>query len=127
MTALREATARAPPVPFRVLVVQAEQRSRVPVPLPRDLESHDIRHVYIKPTTPHLNGKVDRSDRVDQQAFNELLDKDGIADDIHLFNDSFVNGRTIRLAQPGLNLRRYVVVPQAEKANARAMVLSSPL
>jgi hypothetical protein len=87
MAALREATARAPPVPFRVLVVQAEQRSRVPVPLPRDLESHDIRHVYIKPTTPHLNGKVDRSDRVDQQAFNELLDKDGVADDIHLFND----------------------------------------
>ncbi len=35
----------------------------------------------------HLNGKVERSHRVDQQEFYQLLDKDGIADDIHLFND----------------------------------------
>ena len=41
----------------------------------------------IKPRTPHLNSKVERSHRVDQQEFYQLLDKDGIADDIHLFND----------------------------------------
>jgi transposase InsO family protein len=51
------------------------------------LESHDIRHVYIRPKTPHLNGKVERSHRVDEQEFYQLLDKDRIADDIHLFND----------------------------------------
>ena len=36
---------------------------------------------------PHLNGKVERSHRVDDQEFYQLLDKDGITDDIHLFND----------------------------------------
>jgi len=33
-----------------------------------------------------LNGKVERSHRVDDQEFYQLLDKDGITDDIHLFN-----------------------------------------
>lgn len=51
------------------------------------LETLDIRHVYIRPRTPHLNGKVDRSHRVDDQEFYQLLDKGGIADDIHLFNE----------------------------------------
>ena len=41
---------------------------------------------YIRPRTPHLNGKVERSHRVDDQEFYQLLDKDGITDDIHLFN-----------------------------------------
>ena len=50
-------------------------------------EGLDIRHVYIRPRTPHLNGKVERSHRVDDQEFYQLLDKDGITDDIHLFND----------------------------------------
>ena len=36
---------------------------------------------------PHLNGKVERSHRVDDQEFYQLLDKDGIRDDIHLFNE----------------------------------------
>jgi len=36
---------------------------------------------------PHLNGKVERSHRVDDQEFYQLLAKDGISDDIHLFND----------------------------------------
>src|SRR5579862_3400306 len=53
----------------------------------RHLESLDIRHVYIRPRTPHLNGKVERSHRVDDQEFYQLLDQDGISDDIHLFNE----------------------------------------
>src|SRR5262245_48736927 len=51
------------------------------------LEGLDIRHVYIRPRSPHLNGKVERSHRVDDQEFYQLLDKDGITDDIHLFNE----------------------------------------
>jgi transposase InsO family protein len=43
--------------------------------------------VYIRPRTPHLNGKVERSHRVDEQEFYQLLDKDGVTDKIHLFND----------------------------------------
>ena len=49
-------------------------------------ESLDIRHVYIRPRTPHLNGKVERSHRLDDQEFYQLIDRDGISDDIHLFN-----------------------------------------
>ena len=51
------------------------------------MDELDIRHVYIKPRTPRLNGKVERSHRVDNQEFYQLLDKRGISDDIRLFND----------------------------------------
>ena len=40
----------------------------------------------IRTRTPRLNGKVERSHRVDDQEFSQLLDKDGIGD-IHLFNE----------------------------------------
>jgi transposase InsO family protein len=74
-------------LPFRVLVVQTDNGAEFQSRFHWHLESHDIRHVYIRPRTPHLNGKVERSHRVDEQEFYQLLDKDGIADDIHLFND----------------------------------------
>ena len=51
------------------------------------LETQDVHHVYIRPRTPHLNGKVERSHRVDDQEFYQLLDQGGISDDIHLFNE----------------------------------------
>ena len=36
--------------------------------------------------TPHLNGKVERSHRVDDEEFYQALDRNGVLDDIHLFN-----------------------------------------
>jgi transposase InsO family protein len=51
------------------------------------VEALDIRHVYIRPRTPHLNGKVERSHRTDDQEFYQLLDQGGVTDDIHLFNE----------------------------------------
>ena len=51
------------------------------------VEGLEMRHVYIRPRTPHLNGKVERSHRIDDQEFYQLLDQDGITDDIHLFNE----------------------------------------
>jgi transposase InsO family protein len=74
-------------LPFRVLVIQTDNGAEFQSRFHWHLESHDIRYVYIRPRTPHLNGKVERSHRVDEQEFYQLLDKDGIADDIHLFND----------------------------------------
>jgi transposase InsO family protein len=74
-------------LPFRVLVVQTDNGAEFQSGFHGHLEEQDIRHVYIRPRTPHLSGKVERSHRVDQQEFYQLLDKDGIADDIHLFND----------------------------------------
>jgi hypothetical protein len=67
---------------------------RVPIQLPLAPGRNDIRHVYIRPRTLHLNGKVVRSHRVDEQEFYQLLDKDGITDDIACSTISFANGRT---------------------------------
>jgi transposase InsO family protein len=74
-------------LPFRVHVVQTDNGAEFQSHFHWHLERLDIRHVYIRPRTPHLNGKVERSHRVDDQEFYQLLDKDGITDDIHLFNE----------------------------------------
>ena len=74
-------------LPFRVLLVQTDNGSEFQSNFHWHLEENDIRHVYIRPRTPHLNGKVERSHRVDEQEFYQLLDKDGVTDDIRLFND----------------------------------------
>ena len=44
-----------------------------------------IGHVYIKPRTPRLNGKVGRSHRIDEEEFYRLLD-DVVIDDAEVFN-----------------------------------------
>jgi transposase InsO family protein len=74
-------------LPFRVLVVQTDNGAEFQSRFHWHLETRDVRHVYIRPRTPHLNGKVERSHRVDDQEFYQLLDKGGITDDIHLFNE----------------------------------------
>jgi transposase InsO family protein len=74
-------------LPFRIHVVQTDNGAEFQSQFHWHLEGLDIRHVYIRPRTPHLNGKVERSHRVDDQEFYQLLDKDGITDDIHLFNE----------------------------------------
>lgn len=74
-------------LPFRVLVVQTDNGAEFQSRFHWHLETLDMRHVYIRPRTPHLNGKVERSHRVDDQEFYQLLDKDGVTDDIHLFNE----------------------------------------
>jgi transposase InsO family protein len=74
-------------LPFRVHVIQTDNGAEFQSEFHWHLEGLDIRHVYIRPRTPHLNGKVERSHRVDDQEFYQLLDRDGISDDIHLFNE----------------------------------------
>jgi transposase InsO family protein len=73
-------------LPFRIRVVQTDNGAEFQSRFHAHLQDQDIRHVYIRPRTPHLNGKVERSHRVDDQEFYQLLDKEGIADDIQLFN-----------------------------------------
>ena len=60
-------------------------RERRRIPFHWHVEGGDIRHAHIRSRTPHLNGKVERSHRVDDEEFYQLLDKDGVTDDIHLF------------------------------------------
>jgi transposase len=81
-------------LPFRVHVVQTDNGAEFQSRFHWHLETRDVRHVYIRPRTPHLNGKVERSHRVDDQEFYQLLDQDGITDDIHLFKRSGASGRT---------------------------------
>jgi len=45
-----------------------------------------VRHVYIKPRRPRLNGKVERSHRIDGEEFYRLL-RGVVIDDTKLFND----------------------------------------
>jgi transposase InsO family protein len=66
-----------------VHVVQTDNGAKFQSQFHWHLETLDIRHVNIRPRTPHLNGKVERSHRVDDQEFYQLLDQDGISDDIH--------------------------------------------
>jgi transposase InsO family protein len=74
-------------LPFRVHVIQTDNGAEFQSQFHWHVEGLDIRHAYIRPRTPHLNGKVERSHRVDDEEFYQLLDKDGITDDIHLFNE----------------------------------------
>lgn len=74
-------------LPFRILVVQTDNGAEFQSNFHWHLRDLDIQHVYIKPRTPRLNGKVERSHRVDDQEFYQLLDKNGVRDDIHLFNE----------------------------------------
>jgi transposase InsO family protein len=55
-------------LPFRVHVVQTDNGAEFQTHFHWHLEERDIRHVYIRPRTPHLNGKVERSHRVDDQS-----------------------------------------------------------
>jgi transposase InsO family protein len=86
-TAIRFADEVIRRLPFRIHVVQTDNGAEFQSKFHWHLQELDIRHVYIRPRTPRLNGKVERSHRVDDQEFYQLLDQDGISDDIHLFND----------------------------------------
>jgi transposase InsO family protein len=70
----------------RSSVVQTDNGAEFQSEVHWHVERLDIRHVYTRPRTPRLNGKVERSYRVDEQEFYQLLDQGGIGDDIHLFN-----------------------------------------
>jgi len=74
-------------LPFRILVVQTDNGAEFQSLFHWYLRDRDIQHVYIKPRTPRLNGKVERSHRIDNQEFYQLLDQKGVSDNIVLFNE----------------------------------------
>jgi transposase InsO family protein len=56
-----------------------------------------IGHVYIKPRTPRLNGKAERSHRIDAEEFYRLLEG-VVIDDAQVFNDKLARvGRLLQL------------------------------
>jgi transposase InsO family protein len=72
--------------PFRVEVIQTDNGSEFQSSFHWHLADRGIRHIYIKPATPRLNGKVERSHRIDGEEFYRQLNG-VVIDDAQLFND----------------------------------------
>ena len=60
-------------LPFRINMVRTDNGHEFQARFHWHLEDLGILHAYIKPLTPHLNGKVERSHGTDQRAFYQLL------------------------------------------------------
>ena len=60
--------------PFRIHTIRTDRGHEFQTLFHWHLADHGIRHVYIKPRSPQLNGKVERSHRTDQQEFYQLFE-----------------------------------------------------
>jgi transposase InsO family protein len=59
--------------PFRIHTIRTDRGHEFQAQFHWHVEDRGIRHVYIKPRSPELNGKVERSHRSDQEEFYQLL------------------------------------------------------
>jgi transposase InsO family protein len=59
--------------PFRIHTIRTDRGHEFQALFHWHVEDKGIRHVYIKPRSPQLNGKVERSHRTDQEEFYQLL------------------------------------------------------
>ena len=59
--------------PFRIQMIRTDRGHEFQTMFHWHVEDRGIRHVYIKPRSPQLNGKVERSHRSDQEEFYQLL------------------------------------------------------
>lgn len=59
--------------PFRIHTVRTDRGHEFQAKFHWHVEDKGIRHVYIKPRSPQLNGKVERSHRTDGEEFYQLL------------------------------------------------------
>jgi len=73
-------------LPFQVQVIQTDNGAEFQGSFHWHVLDRGIGHVYIKPATPRLNGKVERSHRIDAEEFYRMLDG-VVIDDTGLFND----------------------------------------
>jgi hypothetical protein len=78
--------------PFRIEAIQTDT-VRFQSAFHWHLLDRGIRHIYIKPATPRLNGKVERSHRIDGEEFYRML-KGVVIDDTALFNDKLAEWET---------------------------------
>lgn len=60
--------------PFRIHTIQTDNGHEFQAQFHWHCEDLGIRHVYIKPSSPHLNGKVERSYKTDSTEFWQLID-----------------------------------------------------
>lgn len=73
-------------LPFRTEVVQTDNGSEFQGQFHWHVLDKGINHVYIKPRRPRLNGKVERSHRIDEEEFYRMLNG-VVIDDSGLFNE----------------------------------------
>jgi transposase len=72
-------------LPFSVEKIQTDNGVEFATQFHWHVLDKGIGHVYIKPRTPRLNGKVERSHRIDAEEFYRLLDG-VVIDDVNVFN-----------------------------------------
>jgi hypothetical protein len=69
-----------------------------------------IGHIYIRLATPRLNGKVERSHRIDEEEFYRLLEG-VVIDDTGLFNERLQEWGGLLQLQPTLTAASVVRLP----------------
>ena len=73
-------------LPFRIECIQTDNGAEFQGAFHWHVLDRGVGHVYIKPATPRLNGKVERSHRIDAEEFYRMLEG-VVIDDTELFND----------------------------------------
>ena len=73
-------------LPFRVERIQTDNGAEFQSAFHYHVLDRGIGHVYIRPATPRLNGKVERSHRIDAEEFYRMLDG-VVIDDTGLFSE----------------------------------------
>ena len=68
-------------LPFRDEAIQTDKGAEFQSKFRWHVLDRGIRRVYLKPRTPRLNGKVERSHQIDNEAFHRILDHGVIIDD----------------------------------------------
>ena len=66
--------------PFRIKEIRTDNGHEFQAKFHWHVEDKGIRHAYIKPASPQLNGKLERSHRSDEQEFYQLLSYKGDVD-----------------------------------------------
>jgi transposase InsO family protein len=59
--------------PFRINTIRTDRGHEFQAKFHWHVEDQGMKHVYIKPRSPQLNGKVERSHRTDQEEFYQLI------------------------------------------------------
>ncbi len=66
--------------PFRIKMIRTDNGSEFQAKFHWHVEDLGMIHVYIKPASPNLNGKVERSHLTDKQEFYQFIDYKGDVD-----------------------------------------------
>ena len=59
--------------PFRINTIRTDRGHEFQAKFHWHVEDQGMKHIYFKPRSPQLNGKVERSHQTDQQEFYQLL------------------------------------------------------